>query len=192
MNTIYLLLTNTNSVLSTMIGAITHDKYNHISIALDQDLTEVYSFGRLEPNNPLHGGFTKEDVVSDFFSRANCQIHELQLTNEQYNQLLASINKFKRTDSLYRYNLLGLVPAARKIPWDRDYYYFCSEFVATVLIEAGVLNKNVIPSILTPQQVLRELDASLIYEGTLYEYKMIPKGRSTFRRAVYRMKERVF
>lgn len=43
---IYVLLTDTGTVLTKIIRSFTKDPLNHASIAFDQDLNEVYSFGR--------------------------------------------------------------------------------------------------------------------------------------------------
>lgn len=43
---VYLLLTDTGTVFSTAIKKYTRKPYNHASLALDQQLTEVYSFAR--------------------------------------------------------------------------------------------------------------------------------------------------
>lgn len=185
MANIYLLLTDTNSVLSSMIGVVTHKQYNHISISLDKELTEVYSFGRIRPNNPFNGGFVKEDTTSDFYSRAFCRVYELEVNDEQYIQLETFIRSFESRANMYSYNLLGLVTAALHIEWNRPNVFFCSEFVAHALIESSILETDQPPSTTTPQQVLEELAVDLVYEGTIYEYKHMLKGRSLSRRIMH-------
>ena len=51
---IYIVLTYSGTILSRIIRAYTGDEYSHVSIALDKDLEEMYSFGRLNPYNPLN------------------------------------------------------------------------------------------------------------------------------------------
>lgn len=53
MRMIYLLLCKTNTLLSRLIHIATHDEYTHVSISLDADLTELYSFARLQSYFPL-------------------------------------------------------------------------------------------------------------------------------------------
>lgn len=185
MANVYLLLTGTSSVLSSMIGVVTHEQYNHISISLDKELTEVYSFGRINPSNPFNGGFVKEDTTSDFYSRALCQVYELEVDEKEYESLKRMIQVFKNQETLYSYNLLGLVTAALKIEWNRPYIFFCSEFVSHLLIESNILTINQPPSTTTPQEILKGLDVTLIYEGTIYEYKHIIKGKSLPRRIIH-------
>ena len=44
--TIYIVLTDTGTLLSKTIGMYTRKDLNHASIAFDEQLTEMYSFGR--------------------------------------------------------------------------------------------------------------------------------------------------
>lgn len=172
MEHIYIMLSATNSLLSTAIGTITKKKYNHISISLDKELNEVYSFGRLNPNNPLIGGFTREQVTSNFYLKAECQIYELEVTGEQLDTLKSIIIQYEENKYYYYYNLLGLITAWLNIPWDRPNAYFCSEFVSTVLIESGVMENSLIPSITKPYDIINNLKLALYFEGHMWQYKL--------------------
>lgn len=167
------MLTATNSILAGAIGTITRKKYNHISISLDKELTEVYSFGRLNPNNPIMGGFSQEDVTSDFFLKAECQVYELKVLNAEFKKIESVIETYKEYRNYYHYNFLGLITAWGNIPWDREFAYFCSEFVSTVLIEADLLDKYLEPSTTSPYDIIDRLDVDLIYEGDMWEYKLL-------------------
>ena len=50
---IYILLSFTGTILSRIIRMYTKDKYCHASLSLDKEFNELYSFGRLNPYNPL-------------------------------------------------------------------------------------------------------------------------------------------
>ena len=60
MKVVYILLTNTESILSSSIRLFTNDPYNHVSLVLNEEFTEIYSFGRLKKDNPVIGGFVNE------------------------------------------------------------------------------------------------------------------------------------
>ena len=47
MKKIYLVLAHTGTTLATIIKYYTKDEFSHVSIALDDELEEMYSFGRL-------------------------------------------------------------------------------------------------------------------------------------------------
>ena len=69
MKQIYFILTNTGTVLSKIIKTYTKDEFTHVSIALDRNLQQMYSFGRLNPYNPFWGGFVHEYVDKGTFKR---------------------------------------------------------------------------------------------------------------------------
>ena len=69
MKEIYIVLTHTGTTLSGVVKFYTRKKYTHVSIGLDSELNELYSFGRLNPYNPFKGGFVREDLNNGTFAR---------------------------------------------------------------------------------------------------------------------------
>lgn len=69
MKKIYLVLTHTGTMLSRLIKTFTKDEFTHSSIALDIDLKQLYSFGRLNPYNPFVGGFVHEAIDNRNFQK---------------------------------------------------------------------------------------------------------------------------
>ncbi|GAE94534.1 hypothetical protein JCM21714_3696 [Gracilibacillus boraciitolerans JCM 21714] len=170
MKKIYLLFTDTGTMLSRMINLCTKSTLNHASIAFDTSMIEVYSFGRKQAYNPWSGGFVKEDLRSPFFSHAKCAIYQLSITENTYQLLWHRIKKMEVETDLYRYNLLGLFGVLFNMEWNRQHAFFCSEFVVTVLKEAG-LYSNDKPACLIKPQDLKEWHAlQLIYHGDLSIY----------------------
>ncbi|MUV37483.1 hypothetical protein JNUCC1_01289 [Lentibacillus sp. JNUCC-1] len=53
--TVYFLFTDTGTYLSKAINYCTKQPLNHVSIGFDDELSEVYSFGRKRPKNPFIG-----------------------------------------------------------------------------------------------------------------------------------------
>ena len=43
---LYVVLTRTNTIISRLIHLFTQDEYTHAALALDRELTEMYSFAR--------------------------------------------------------------------------------------------------------------------------------------------------
>ena len=54
MKNIYLIITYTGTIPAKLIKLYTKNEYSHISISLDKELTEMYSFARLNPYNFLN------------------------------------------------------------------------------------------------------------------------------------------
>ena len=57
---LYIVISQTGTLLSRILKQITGAEYNHASISLSRDLERMYSFGRRHPYNPFWGGFVIE------------------------------------------------------------------------------------------------------------------------------------
>ena len=173
MNTIYILLSHSGSMFSKAINICTRDPYSHVSISLDINLKELYSFGRINPYNPILGGFVKEDVINGTYRRfpnTKCALYSLEIDDIQYRKLKKELYKFSRESEMYGYNLLGVVSAAFNYPLHRKYSYFCSQFVSEILINSGIkiINKN--PSLTAPMDFKNCEQLEFVYEGVLQTY----------------------
>ncbi len=170
---IYILLTHSGSLLSRCINIYTEEPYTHVSIALDINLRELYSFGRIHPSNPLFGGFVKEDIKNGTYARfpnTMCALYSLEINEIQYNKLKRELNKFKINWDKYGYNLLGLFGVMLNYPVERRYCYFCSQFVATLLKNSEIYNFNKPTALISPKDFRKCKELKLIYEGSLISY----------------------
>ncbi|MEW8972701.1 MAG: hypothetical protein AB2375_00785 [Tissierellaceae bacterium] len=177
--TIYILLTHSGSMFSKAINIYTRDPYTHVSIALDRDLEELYSFGRLRPYNPLLAGFVREDIVNGTFKRfsnTRCVLYALKVNKEQYDRVKKELDKFKMEANRYGYNLIGIIGAMFNHPIQRKYNYFCSQFVSEVLNNSGINILDKDPGLTSPMDFARCRDLEIIYEGRLSKYGL-SRGR---------------
>lgn len=167
---VYFVLTDTGSVLSQTIKLFTKKKYNHCSLAFDARLGSTYSFGRKKPQNPFIGGFVQEDTCSDYFLAANCAVYSLVVTENQIKRLHEYIEEMEEVKSDLHYNFLGLITALFQVEWNRKNNYFCSQFVATAFVKAGVFPSDTPLTLIAPHDILNALPFELLYEGTLQEF----------------------
>ena len=72
---VYLLFTNTGTMFTKLIQLYTKYPLNHVSISFDEQLEELYSFGRKKPYNPFIGGFVKEQVSEGLLKRAYSEVY---------------------------------------------------------------------------------------------------------------------
>jgi len=90
-----------NSLNNDSIKKYTKDEFSHVSISLDVDLNEMYSFGRLNPYNAFWGGFVHEYIDKGTFKRfynTNAKIYSLEITEEKYSaSLIASASDLATT-----------------------------------------------------------------------------------------------
>ena len=183
---IYILLTDTGTVLTKIIRTFTKDPLNHASIAFDCDLTEVYSFGRVNPNNPFIAGFVQEDVRGEFFKNSKCELYRLSVCPEVYHNIRSQIQYFKHNAELYRYNLIGMLGVVFNIEWERRNAFFCSQFVATVFKRSGMSLLDKSPLLMTPGDLRETPNIELVYRGMLnacIDLGLSQSPASTFRTA---------
>ena len=171
---IYIMLSDTQSFISKGIKVYTRKPYSHVSIALDINLEEVYSFGRLKPYNPLIGGFVKEDIDNGTFKiypNTKVALYSIDVSLQQLNEVKAAIDKFKANDYKYRYNFIGVVGVILNKPINRKYRYFCSQFVAEVLLDSDIkiIDKDI--GLTLPDDFINHKELQLVYEGMLHQYK---------------------
>ena len=168
---IYLLLTDTGTILTRLIKSYTKKPYNHASIVFDTELVEVYSFGRKTAKNPYIGGFVREDIHSVLFKQADCAIYSLTVTNDEFQKMYQYIQKMAVKKECYRYNFIGLFGVLFKKPIKRKNAFFCSQFVASVLKESNVINFEKDLSLVEPSDLPYSANFQLIYEGRLKDYQ---------------------
>ncbi|WP_413373995.1 hypothetical protein [Paenibacillus taichungensis] len=171
---IYILLTNTGTLFTKVIQSYTRAPYNHASISFDRELSELYSFGRKHPSNPLNGGFVKEDIQTGTYSKypnTTCVIYELQVTEREVEKMKRVLHIFIRSRQKYMYNLLGVIGITLKEPVEFSNSYFCSQFVAEILQRSGIKLWNKLPALVTPDDFRQSEQLQLVYEGKLKEYK---------------------
>lgn len=165
---IYLVFTKTGTWLSKLIYVFSHIKYTHASISFDRSFTKMYSFGRTNPDNPFSGGFVEEnlfDGVYKKFSKCECLIYKVSVTEEQYDSLQARVKEFLKEKDAYRYSFLGLFGVLFNIPVKRKNCYFCSQFVSEILIENDIFDCEKTPELIRTDELLSISDKEFVYEG---------------------------
>ena len=168
---IYLLLTDTGTILTRLIKSYTKNPYNHASIVFDIELVEVYSFGRKTAKNPYIGGFVREDIQSVLFNQADCAIYSLTVTTDEFQKMYQYIRDMAVKKEYYRYNFIGLFGVLFKKPIKRKNAFFCSQFVASVLKESNVINFEKDLSLVEPSDLPHSANFQMIYEGRLKDYQ---------------------
>lgn len=176
---VFILLTNTGTLFTQIIQTYTRAPYNHASISFNRELSEMYSFGRKNPNNPLNGGFVKEDIKTGTFSKypnTTCVIYELKVTEREVEKMKRVLQVFIQKREKYLYNILGVIGIALKEPVEFSNSYFCSQFVAEILQRSGIKIWDKLPALVTPDDFRQSDRMKLIYEGKLSEYEPEYKG----------------
>jgi hypothetical protein len=171
---IYLVFSDTGSWLSNVLSLSTKSKYVHVSLGFDEELSTMYSFGRVHPYNPLSAGFVHEDIrngVYKIFKNTEIIIYRVKVTKKQYEKLQKEVQFFLRHAHLLRYNILGLFAAGLNIPFKRKNYYFCSQFVSELLSESEILTIDKPTELIRPNDLLLEMNKEdQIFKGYVKKY----------------------
>ncbi len=155
------------------------DTYSHTSLSRDIKLGNMMSLARREINNPFNCGFIKEDIREGIFGlnkdKSRIAVMELPVTKAQYDSISEQMDYYWEHKDEYQYNFLGIISMliiTRGLSFENK--FFCSEWVATVLEEAGVNifsdYKNKKPKDIAPFLFYKVLEDNIIYEGPVVEY----------------------
>lgn len=170
-NTIYIVLTYTGTMLSKIIKIYTGAEYSHVSLALDSNLDEMYSFGRLNPYNPFIGGFVKEGINKGTFNRfpkTKSSIYSLSVSQKQYEKIKKLVYNIKENRDNYRFNIIGLFANGLHIKYQRKNSFYCAEFIKYIL-DNCYLDLD-LPELVKPNDFKKVKKLSLVYKGKLNEY----------------------
>ncbi len=171
--TIYIVVSQTGTVLSRILKVLTHAKYNHASISLERDLSVMYSFGRVHPYNPLLGGFVRESVRYGTFKRfsgTEAVVLSMDIADETYCHMLSDVEQMYRQKKRYHYNYVGLYAAAFGIELRHKRWFYCSEFVKYMLLKYGLVKKETLQGITKPMDFLKIPNTQVVYRGKLKNY----------------------
>ncbi len=174
MKKIYIILTNSGTILSRIIKFYTRKEFSHVSIALDRKLVHMYSFGRLKPTNPFFGGFVHESIRHGTFYRfrntTTC-IYSIEVEDEQYEKIKNTIREFKRKRRIYKFNIIGLFAVALHLKIKTKNSFYCAEFVKDVLQKANLAND--LPIIIKPEDFKKLKNINQEYKGMLRDYNVV-------------------
>lgn len=136
---LYVLFSATPYRMGRAIRFVTGEPYNHVAIALEADLMELYTFARRYYRTPFYGGFVTEHPYRYHHKGATAQIRlcRLPVSDVQWEILRQRMMKMSVNSHRYLYNHLSAMaaPIHRKITV-RD-AFTCAEFTISVLQELG-------------------------------------------------------
>lgn len=167
--TIYILLTRSQTWFSRLIHLATADDFTHASLGLEGPAGPFYSFARKHPAAALPAGLVEERADRGFFYRhptIPCALYALEVDEETYAALERRVKGMYERREEYRYNLLGAVSCFFRLPLERKRHYFCSQFVAQMLAEAGAVPMSLDPALTRPADL-----------GTLERLRPVLRGQ---------------
>ena len=170
---VFIVLTYSGTWLSKIVKLYTKKEYSHVSISLDENLDEMYSFGRLNPYIPFIGGFVQESPkfgTFKRFSKTKSVIYSLEVSDETYERIRNSIEIVSKDRRSYSFNIIGLFIVPFGIKRRKAKCFYCAEFVKYVL-DNSLLEFD-LPEIIKPDDFSKIEECKEIYKGMLNQYKM--------------------
>lgn len=166
---IYVVFSSTPYKIGKLIRRVTGEQYNHVSISLDKELTQMYSFARRHYRLPLYGGFVHESR-SRYHVNGNATeicLCALPVTVRQYATLNNLLQDMHRRSRFYIYNHLSALGAVIHKPIHARDAYTCVEFCIKVLRELGIeIQPDKYYSV---EDIKALLAAYIVYSGTMPE-----------------------
>ena len=173
MRKIYIVTTYTGTVLSFLIRKISKSPYAHISLSLNENLSPMYSFGRLNPKTPLFAGFVEENINEGLYEikqNALCRVYSLEVTYDNYEKLVQNIMRVNNNKTKYNYDVKALVYLSFNKAREKEYRYVCSHFVAYMLYKSDIYIIDKSPALTKPEDFYNNKNLKLEYEGLLCNY----------------------
>ncbi|MDR0669150.1 MAG: hypothetical protein LBF95_03625 [Treponema sp.] len=128
---VYIVLSDTGSPASKLISLFTTTVYNHVSLSFDRDLNTLVSYNG--GNGVSSPGLNEERLeMLNQKPGASLAMYRLRLEPAQKRVMLARIRAINREGSSY--NITGILSKKSRLP----NIMFCSQFVYSVLAEAGL------------------------------------------------------
>ena len=180
---IYVVLTQTGTLLSRITKKVTGAKYNHVSISTDEYLENMYSFGRVNAYISFIGGFVKESPNFGTFKRfknTDALILCVNVSEKQHLSLCNYLKVYFIHKKSLSYNYKGLFFAGFGKIFKKRHRYYCSEFVKDVLVKAKVIEKESLPEIVHPMDFLKLFGDAVVFKGKLSTYALAKKFRTNF------------
>lgn len=171
---IYIVVTQTGTVLSRLLKRITSADYNHVSISTDPTLNTMYSFGRKNAYNPFWGGFVMESPQFGTFKRfseTDAVVLSLPVTKEVKEKIESRLAEMYQNRKKYRYDTLGLLLAWGKIRYVREDTYYCSSFVLEFLKQFDLTDEEIFSRFPKPIEFLELRGGRVVYRGKLRLYQ---------------------
>ena len=137
---VYIVFSATPYKIGKLIRTITKERYNHVSLALDRELENMYSFARRYYHTPFYGGFVRESRARYHLNGVPAQVKicRLAVSEKDFEDLAQRLRKMyeRREDFLYNHISVLTVPFRRLVHLKDA--AICTEFVAGQLQELGM------------------------------------------------------
>ena len=172
MKRIYVVTTQTQTVVGKAIRTVTAKVYNHNSISFDENLTECYGMGRSVVHNPFSAQLIREKFLfHPHYENTDIVVTYIEVPDASYDKLKSKIEHMYEHGESYRYNYVGFVGYFVGKPLRLNENRFnCSQFVGHAFAAIDIQINGKEPDALLPLDFVESDQLTLLYEGSLDRY----------------------
>lgn len=136
---IYVLFSATPYRMGRWIRFVTGEPYNHVAIATEDNLSELYTFARRFYRTPFYGGFVTERPYRYRHNgvTADIRLYRLPVTERRWKKLNKQLLEMKEHAEHYLYNHLSVLAAPLHKKVAVEDAFTCAEFVVHTLSDLG-------------------------------------------------------
>ncbi len=174
MKNIYIILTQSTSIMSRLIHHFTGETYTHVSIAFNDNINSMYSFARKYASLPLPAGLVEEHIDRGFYKNQQnipCMVLTLSITESEYFALKTKLYNMFSNSHKYKYSIVGLLLCKFNIPFEIPKHFFCSQFVAKLLNDCEIVALPKQPTLMHPTDFLEIEELTPLFSGKLCELR---------------------
>ncbi len=175
-NYVYVIISRTPTTMGKMIRKFLKGKYNHASISLNENLSQMYSFCRLAISNPLVGGIVRESVFTLTIGLKDdvpIKVYRIPVTLEQYDLISKFIYDIYTDKEVFYYNFIQALGLISKKKHEMYKTYICSEFVMEALKQGGIKLTSTESYRITPTDISEIMAEFIYYSGNLKDYPYV-------------------
>ena len=132
----------------------------------------MYSCARKYTYSPIPAGIRNESFEKEFYNKNQhipCALYKLTVKKEIYYKAKFILESILNHSQDYKYNLMGLILCKLEVPYRRNHYYFCSEFVSEILAYSQAIELPKLPCLMKPSDYLLFEELECLYQGNIGE-----------------------
>jgi hypothetical protein len=145
-NSFYIVAVTGNDLVAKGIQKFSGGPYVHVGISLDNSFTNITAFNFDVKTEKLKIEFTDglfKEGFSDYDPEGRYSIYEVKVTQNIFYRIERLIEDIELNIEEFGYNFIGIMGFLYKKFWGvkenlKETSFFCSQFVAYILEEAGV------------------------------------------------------
>jgi len=168
---IYIIISKTYTNFGRIIRTFGRVHYNHASISLDEELKEIYSFGRKKHKAILTGKLVKENISRFTLNKASnvdITIFKIEVEQENYDDIRNIIDTVYN-DREYMYNLFSVLTYPLTGGLSVYKAFSCIEFIMYLLTRCGCEFDRPLYEY-KPDHLLTLLGDNIMFKGNMLDF----------------------